>query len=160
MVDAALRGASVRPSGTREDMLWLSGRGKANSSELLSVFLSSRSCDSADNEVGKRQRETPSEVGSSLPRLCCSIARSCTGTDSNTCLDAADALYSNSDSVSASTDLGSLPDENDPTDNDRQPFGLRSDKRSANLGRSMLSMRSSDGSRAGGEIAGHSPPRS
>lgn len=43
MVDAALRGASVRPSGTREDMLRLFGCVKVDLCDLLRAFLFSRS---------------------------------------------------------------------------------------------------------------------
>lgn len=60
----------------------LFGREKVASGDLLRAFLSSQSCDGADDEVGKRDRETSSEVGSSLPRLRCSTARFSIGIDS------------------------------------------------------------------------------
>lgn len=133
MVDAALRGASVRPSGTREDMFWLFGCVKVDLGDLLRAYLSSQSCDGADDEVGERQRETASQVGSSLQRLGCSIARFCTGIDSKTCFDATDALYSDSDCASASADLGSPVDENASSEDDRQPVGMRFDQGNADL---------------------------
>lgn len=53
--------------------------------------------------------------------------------DSKTCLDATDALYSNSDSDIALADLGSPFDEDDSPGNDRQALGMRFDHGIATL---------------------------